>query len=328
MKKACGDGRTSYGGRRAAAILHVDELTYSICTPANHPIMQGGVLPSYREISAALQRGLEILAVPAVREAHYGLDPDLDPGGPVCFEIPSDWEITFRGKKLVGSAQVRRAGGVLQHGTLPLHGDLTHHPLPVLSGDPWTSSVQTAGARATVEHALGRVVAGPSNRSGGEGFEESLVLAATRTGSRGTHPCTGTPSFDMGLTAGQSAESKPARNSFWQFENHFRKAKITQQQGEIQLRIFLRLFQNSVLEGGFRDHILCHPASFRFQVHLPLGEQPGLAIIHVGFLIIEGVNENLSCRKPNVKYTVDNPHVLRRELLQVDPGNHDAVRHE
>ncbi len=44
---------------------------------------------------------------------------------PVCFEVPSTYEITVGGKKLVGSAQARRKEGVLQHGSLPLTGDLT-----------------------------------------------------------------------------------------------------------------------------------------------------------------------------------------------------------
>jgi lipoate-protein ligase A len=43
---------------------------------------------------------------------------------PVCFEVPSNYEITVYGKKLIGSAQARRREGVLQHGSLPLYGDL------------------------------------------------------------------------------------------------------------------------------------------------------------------------------------------------------------
>ncbi len=39
--------------------------------------------------------------------------------------MPSHYEITVDGKKLVGSAQVRKFGGVLQHGSLPLAGDIT-----------------------------------------------------------------------------------------------------------------------------------------------------------------------------------------------------------
>lgn len=41
-----------------------------------------------------------------------------------CFDAPSNYEITVDGKKLVGSAQVRKKGVVLQHGSLPLEGDV------------------------------------------------------------------------------------------------------------------------------------------------------------------------------------------------------------
>ena len=41
-----------------------------------------------------------------------------------CFEVPSAYEITAHGRKLIGSAQSRRAGYVLQHGSLPLVGDI------------------------------------------------------------------------------------------------------------------------------------------------------------------------------------------------------------
>jgi lipoate-protein ligase A len=42
----------------------------------------------------------------------------------VCFEVASNYEITYNGKKLIGSAQARRSGGFLQHGSLPLTGRL------------------------------------------------------------------------------------------------------------------------------------------------------------------------------------------------------------
>ena len=45
---------------------------------------------------------------------------DSNHSGPVCFEVPSPYEITYQGKKLIGSAQARRKQGVLQHGSLPL----------------------------------------------------------------------------------------------------------------------------------------------------------------------------------------------------------------
>jgi lipoate-protein ligase A len=45
-------------------------------------------------------------------------------GGPVCFETTSHYEITVAGRKLVGNSQVRRHKGLLQHGSLPLSGDV------------------------------------------------------------------------------------------------------------------------------------------------------------------------------------------------------------
>ena len=108
------------GGR---AILHTDELTYSVTVQAANPIVAGDILASYRRLSQALLNGLRDL----------GADPQADKRasehhkthGPVCFEVPSHYEITVGGKKLIGSAQVRKAGAVLQHGSLPLTGDIT-----------------------------------------------------------------------------------------------------------------------------------------------------------------------------------------------------------
>lgn len=109
--------RRPTGGR---AILHVDELTYSVALPGDDPLAAGDIVNSYRQISQALTAGLEQLGIHTQSEPQ----PEHRSGGPVCFETPSHYEITVGGRKLVGSAQVRRYGGVLQHGSLPLHGDL------------------------------------------------------------------------------------------------------------------------------------------------------------------------------------------------------------
>lgn len=111
--------RRPTGGR---AILHIDELTYSVALPADHPIAAGDVVASYRRISLALIAGLQRLGVFPYSERQTA--PASRSLGPVCFEVPSHYEITADGRKLVGSAQVRRYGGVLQHGTLPLSGDV------------------------------------------------------------------------------------------------------------------------------------------------------------------------------------------------------------
>jgi lipoate-protein ligase A len=111
--------RRPTGGR---AILHIDELTYSVAAPAGEPRVQGSVMDAYLRLSNALLAGLREL----------GLEGDKAGGGvragpdvsAACFEVPSAYEITAGGRKLIGSAQSRRAGYVLQHGSLPLIGDI------------------------------------------------------------------------------------------------------------------------------------------------------------------------------------------------------------
>ncbi len=111
--------RRPTGGR---AILHVDELTYSVIAPISEPRVKGSILESYRRLSEALVVGLQLLDL-VTSEAPK--DPAVGGSeGPACFDTPSNYEITHEGRKLVGSAQVRKIGVVLQHGTLPLVGDV------------------------------------------------------------------------------------------------------------------------------------------------------------------------------------------------------------
>ena len=123
--------RRPTGGR---AILHTDELTYSVSLLQTDPLATGGVLESYRRLSEGLLAGLRLLGAQVSRATGASMAPmeraagqPSPAAGPtaVCFETPSDYEITVSGRKLVGSAQWRAQGGVLQHGTLPLCGDIT-----------------------------------------------------------------------------------------------------------------------------------------------------------------------------------------------------------
>ncbi len=105
--------------------------------------------------------------------------------GPVCFEVPSAYEIvvpapggpatsrtyTAVPRKLVGSAQSRRQGWVLQHGALPLTGDITRLvDVLALADEAERAAQRTALAQraTTVEEALGRA---PS-------FEETAAALA------------------------------------------------------------------------------------------------------------------------------------------------------
>jgi len=109
------------GGR---AILHTDELTYSVIGNVNEPILVGGVLESYSQLAKALLYAVQSLSV-QVEMKEYKDGHTSQNQNPVCFEVPSTYEVTIHGKKLIGSAQARKKNGVLQHGSLPLTGDLT-----------------------------------------------------------------------------------------------------------------------------------------------------------------------------------------------------------
>ena len=133
--------RRPTGGR---AVLHQHELTYSIAARENDPLVSGGVIESYRKISSALVAGLRLLGaevqlapprsarslesqVQGPESTDQGLRT-LDPGlatrpCAICFDAASDYELTAGGRKLVGSAQARRGGALLQHGSILLDVD-------------------------------------------------------------------------------------------------------------------------------------------------------------------------------------------------------------
>jgi lipoyl(octanoyl) transferase len=104
------------------AILHTDELTYSLATVPDDPRAAGAIMDSYRKLSHGLVLGLRHLGVPARMEP---VNPGASPNSSAaCFEAPSAYEITAGTHKLMGSAQTRPYGKLLQHGSLPLSGDI------------------------------------------------------------------------------------------------------------------------------------------------------------------------------------------------------------
>lgn len=149
--------RRMTGGR---AILHTDELTYSVALTADNPIVTADIVESYRRLSGALLAGLQRLGVNP--QADKRTDGHSGPStGPVCFEVPSHYEITIDGKKLIGSAQVRKFGAVLQHGSLPLGGDITRICDALVYDDDYRREVVRERVRrraATLEDALHTVI--------------------------------------------------------------------------------------------------------------------------------------------------------------------------
>lgn len=151
--------RRPTGGK---AILHTDEATYSLIIPQEDPRIQGGIVESYRILSLGLMRSLEILGAPAVQAANEqsAANSGSNGGGPVCFDTPSRYEITWQGKKLIGSAQLRRKKIVLQHGSLPLHGDLNRiiDALAFSEAERARQKALLPRRAATLEQALGRAL--------------------------------------------------------------------------------------------------------------------------------------------------------------------------
>lgn len=102
------------GGR---AILHDKELTYSIVLPENYPGIPKTVTESYKMLSQGLLAGFVQLGLDArLAPLHKGKLGGFSSGA--CFDAPSSYELVINDKKIVGSAQVRQHGVILQHGSI------------------------------------------------------------------------------------------------------------------------------------------------------------------------------------------------------------------
>ena len=120
--------RRPTGGK---AVLHDKELTYSFVIRESHPLVNDSILETYKKFSGGMIRGLSYLGIEAElvplreklknetllnkeekSEIRYS---DIKS---ICFSVPSQYEVQVGGKKIVGSAQVRKREIVLQHGSL------------------------------------------------------------------------------------------------------------------------------------------------------------------------------------------------------------------
>ncbi|MBM7572291.1 lipoate--protein ligase family protein [Aquibacillus albus] len=110
--------RRQTGGR---AVLHDNELTYSVIVSESHDNMPKSVKEAYLVISKGLLEGFKALNV----NAEFAIpDEKLQTSdSAVCFEEPSWYELIVEGKKAAGSAQTRQKGVILQHGSIPIDVD-------------------------------------------------------------------------------------------------------------------------------------------------------------------------------------------------------------
>jgi lipoate-protein ligase A len=112
--------RRPTGGR---AILHHHEVTYSVTAPVEDaaPLRE-----TYSRINQILQSGLSRLGVAVVpaTPSERAAAPSVRP----CFETPAEGELVVKGSKLVGSAQYRDDGALLQHGSILVNDDQSSLP--------------------------------------------------------------------------------------------------------------------------------------------------------------------------------------------------------
>lgn len=109
------------GGR---AILHSEELTYSVILPINSYSSARNI---YHEINIALKKSLGLYDGQLNDIQLENMQADFqslykETKGLICFAVPAKSELKFNGRKVVGSAQRRLYNSILQHGSI-LCGD-------------------------------------------------------------------------------------------------------------------------------------------------------------------------------------------------------------
>jgi lipoate-protein ligase A len=138
--------RRPTGGR---AILHNREITYSVTAPIDgaEPLRQ-----AYSRINRILLDGLTRLGVVAevAASGERAPAPSIRP----CFEAPGEGELVADGAKLVGSAQWRDGGALLQHGSILVENDQSS--LNTFAAGATDDSFSSIGQPATLAALLGR----------------------------------------------------------------------------------------------------------------------------------------------------------------------------
>lgn len=168
--------RRPTGGR---AVLHHRELTYAVVI--RQAWLPGSVVDTYRALAAGLLEGLRSLGVAAALE---GPAAPAYQASPACFAVPTWHELVVGGKKVAGSAQVRRDGALLQHGAILLEFDpaaqaavLRWPPGPTSGGcaDPAAAADLLARRATGLSAAAGRPLgAAEVARAVAGGFERAL----------------------------------------------------------------------------------------------------------------------------------------------------------
>lgn len=99
------------GGR---ALLHDNEITYSYICPVSYLKHGEHIISSYKEISQILIDKFKILGI----DLEFGQNKPVKTGFDYCMLISTGADLCYKGRKLIGSAQCRKQGYILQHGSI------------------------------------------------------------------------------------------------------------------------------------------------------------------------------------------------------------------
>lgn len=99
------------GGR---ALLHDNEITYSFICPTTYLKNGEHIVSSYKEISQFLIDKFKILGI----DLDFGTNKPVKTGFDYCMLISTGADLCYKEKKLIGSAQCRKQGYILQHGSI------------------------------------------------------------------------------------------------------------------------------------------------------------------------------------------------------------------
>ena len=99
------------GGR---ALLHDNEITYSYICPASFLENGENVVNSYKEISKILIAAFKKLDI----ELDFGCTKKVNGHKDYCMLVSTGADLCYKNRKLIGSAQFRKEGYILQHGSI------------------------------------------------------------------------------------------------------------------------------------------------------------------------------------------------------------------
>jgi len=101
------------------AIHHTNELTFSLSTSLSHPLFEGPVARSYERVHDLVRGALSGLGCEAALRGDDVLRSDREETG-MCFHHSTAQDLAWGERKGVGSAQRRKSGRVLHHGSIKL----------------------------------------------------------------------------------------------------------------------------------------------------------------------------------------------------------------